>query len=235
MSSVAFNHTIRKRDLKGVRHYRIVPSRYPPTVPFEALVDPEELDILFEIESMTNDRLRDEAGEISMVAVSERLTGPGASPVMAAFTHIGNSSRFSDGSYGVYYAGLSTETAILETKFHREHFLSMTAEPACELEMRSYTGTIKLPLHDIRAKAYKQYRQPDINSYSQCWQLAEHLRHRNSAGLYYKSARDPQGECIAAFKPIAVSTVQQGKHYLYKWDGACIYSVLEVKSVLNLK
>lgn len=233
MRSAAFNNAIKKTDLKGLHHYRIVSSRYPPIALFEALVDPEELDILFAIEAMTNDRLREEAGEISLVPAAERLIGPGASPVMAAFTHIGNFSRFSDGSYGVYYAGLSAETAILETKFHREGFLSMTAEPPCELEMRCYIGSIQLPLHDIRARAYAQYRQPDINSYPICRKLAESLRRCGSAGLYYKSARDPQGECIAAFKPIAVSTVQQGKHYLYKWNGASIDSVLEVKAVLQ--
>jgi hypothetical protein len=222
---------VRRKNLHGTRQYRIVPSRYPPIDLFESLVAAEELDVLFEIESMTNDRLRDEVGEISLVPVSDRITGSGASPVMAAFTHIGKPSRFSDGSYGVYYAGLSVETAILETRFHRERFLSQTNEPVCELEMRCYIGNIQLPLHDIRGKAYKKYRVPDISTYPDCQKFAANLREKGSAGLYYKSVRDPGGECIAALKPIAISPVRQGRHYLYKWDGSCISNVLEVKSV----
>ena len=230
MVSVA-DFKVRRKNLHGIKQYRIVPSRYPPVDLFESLVSPEELDTLFEIESMTNDRLREEVGEIERVAVAERLTGPGASPVMAAFTHIGNPSRFSDGSYGVYYAGMSIETAILETRFHKERFLSMTNEPACELEMRCYVGTIQLPLHDIRGKAYKKYQSADISTYPQCQRFASDMKKTGSAGLYYKSVRDPDGACIAAFKPIAISPVRQGKHYLYKWNGLRIANVLEVKSV----
>lgn len=222
----------RRKNITNTRHYRIVPSRYPPIDLFESLVDPEELEILFEIESMTNDRLRDQVGEISLVPVADRITGPGASPVMAAFTHIGNSSRFSDGSYGIYYAGLSVNTAILETVFHRERFLADTNESACELEMRCYVGTVEIPLHDIRGKAYDVFKSTDLSTYPVCQSFSAHMKAKGSSGLYYKSVRDPSGECIAAFKPTAVSPVVQGKHYLYKWDGKKIANVLEVKAVL---
>ncbi len=45
----------RRKNLNGAKQFRIVPSRYPPIDLFELLVAPEELDILFEIESMTNE------------------------------------------------------------------------------------------------------------------------------------------------------------------------------------
>ncbi len=68
---------------------------------------------------LTNDRLRDEIGDIAIVPLAERLAGPGASPIVAAFTHIGFPSRFTDGSFGVYYAcksfdGASTGCCITE-------------------------------------------------------------------------------------------------------------------------
>ncbi len=222
----------RRKNLQGRKQYRIVPSRYPPIELFEALVDSEEFDVLYELESLTNDRLRDEVGEISLVPAAERLTGPGATPVMAAFTHIGRLSRFSDGSYGVYYAGLSIETAILETRFHQAHFLSLTNEAPCELQMRCYIGTVVLPLHDIRGQAFEALKSPNMTTYPICQQFAAALRDKGSNGLYFKSARDSNGECIGAFKPIAVSRVKQGKHYSYRWDGEQIATVLEVKAVL---
>lgn len=223
----------RKKDLTDIKHYRIISSRYPPVALFETLVDPEELDVLYELESMTNDRIRQEVGDISLVPVAERLVGPGSSPVMAAFTHIGNDSRFTDGSYGVYYAGLSHETAIKETCFHRERFLSMTNEPACDLQMRCYEGKVALPVHDIRSKTYKTFQSENVSTYPLCQAFARNMRTQGSNGLYYASARDCGGECLALFKPIASSPVKQSKHYIYQWDGKHIHRVYEIKTVLS--
>ena len=132
----------------------------------------------------------------------------------------------------MYYAGLSIETAILETRFHRERFLSLTNEAPCELQMRCYIGAICLPMHDIRGKAFDAYKSPDITSYPVCQQFSANLRDKGSHGLYFKSVRDVNGECIGAFKPNAVGPVKQGKHYSYRWDGEKISTVLEVKAVL---
>jgi hypothetical protein len=64
---------------------------------------------------------------------------PGRQPIMAAFTHLNPvGDRFTDGSYGVFYAGLTLATAIDETRHHRTHFLQATDEPAQELDMRVY-------------------------------------------------------------------------------------------------
>src|SRR3546814_4091279 len=82
---------------------------------------------------MTNDRLRDEAGDLSLVPPEDRVAGPGTTPIMAAFTHLNTEgSRFTDGSFGVFYAGLTIETAIAETKHHRINFLAATDEPRSE-------------------------------------------------------------------------------------------------------
>ena len=72
-------------------------------------------------------RIRDEIAPRAGAA-EERVSGPGATPVMAAFTHLNpGGSRFSDGSYGVYYAAHSLETAIAEVSHHRAIFLRRTA------------------------------------------------------------------------------------------------------------
>src|SRR5579864_9494439 len=87
------------------KQFRIIPSVYPPITFFEDLVDPSEMEILWEIESLTNERLRQEAGDIFLVPHEDRISGPGSSIIMAAFTHLSKPTRFSDGSFGVYYAG----------------------------------------------------------------------------------------------------------------------------------
>ena len=93
-------------EVRGTPCYRIIPSRFPPISLFEAVADPADLEAVYAIEAMTNDRLRDEAGELSLVPPEDRVSGPGTSAIMAAFTHLNPvGDRFTDGSYGVFYAG----------------------------------------------------------------------------------------------------------------------------------
>src|SRR3546814_5612167 len=83
--------------------YRIIPSRFPPIGLFEKVADPDDLEAVFQIEAMTNDRLRDEVGVLALVPPEDRVSGPGTTPIMAAFTHLNpEGSRFTDGSFGVF-------------------------------------------------------------------------------------------------------------------------------------
>ena len=119
--------------------WRIIPSRFPPIQLFERVTDPDDLEAIFELDALTNPRLRDEAGDIELVPPEDRISGPGTTVIMAAFTHLNpHGSRFSDGTYGVFYAANDLDTAIAETKHHRERFLSATAQEHMELDMRVY-------------------------------------------------------------------------------------------------
>ena len=211
--------------------YRIVAAEYPPINFFETLVAPDLMEELFFIESLTNDRLRDEVGEITLVALEDRVSGPGSSPVMAAFTHVGVGSRFSDGSFGIYYAGESLTTAIEETKFHRERFLGYTKEAPGEIDMRSYVGEVVQPLHDIRI-GYDGLHDPDTSTWSVSQVFGQEMRKNNSWGIVYRSVRNSGGECIAILRPPAVTIPRQGPHLSYVWDGSRITSVYEKKLIL---
>lgn len=206
--------------------YRIVSSEYPPINFFESLVDPSLMDELFFIESLTNDRLREEIGEVSLVASEDRVSGPGSTPVMSAFTHIGVASRFTDGSYGIYYASSSLRTAIAETRFHRERFLAYTDEGPGELDLRVYIGEIARPLHDIRV-GYDELHDPEIANYPVAQAFASRLREEGAWGIVFRSVRDPDGQCIAALRPPAVTIPRQGAHLSYVWDGTQISRVYE--------
>ncbi len=198
--------------------HRIIPSHYPPIDLFERIYDtPEEMAIAFEIESMTNDRLLDEAGDLQLVAPEDRLIGPGSTPVMAAFTHLGFGSRFTNGDFGVYYAADSLETAIAETIYHKEREMAAAGEESIELTMRCYVGDVALPMHDVRGNDFLDLHNPDDYSASQSY--AASLRTNGSDGLLYNSVRRPGHECIAAFKPIALTAPVQGEHLKYFWDG----------------
>lgn len=214
-------------ELDWKHQYRIVPSEFPPINFFEQLVDPALMEELYYIESLTNERLRDEAGDISLVADSDRISGPGSSPVMAAFTHVSSArpSRFSDGEFGVYYASKTLATAIAETRFHRARFLSYTGEEAGEVDMRTYIGRVAKPMHDVRGEGYEDLHRPDDWSPSQSFGRA--MRESNAWGIVYRSVRDPGGECIAVLRPPGVSVPRQGPHLSYVWDGQDIIRIYE--------
>ena len=216
----------------GQQQFRIIPSVYPSINFFEDLVDPAEMETLWQIESLTNERLRQEAGDIFLVAAEDRVSGPGSSVVMAAFTHLSKATRFSDGQYGIYYAGFSRETTIRETVYHRESFLNATDEDAAEITMRLYQGEIVKPLHDIRDKAFTDLHDPD--SYSESQLFAKKLRDKHSWGLIYNSVRHDGGTCIAAFRPPAISIPKQISHLKYIWNGKRITEVLDTQSILKL-
>lgn len=198
--------------------YRIVPSQFPPMDVFESLYDsPEELAIAYQLESLTNDRLIAEAGHIGAVPREEWLWGPGATPIMAAFTHLGLPSRFTRGDYGVYYAASSEAAAISETAHHKARFLASTHEPDMELTMRVYVNRIIQPLRDIRAPHYQPLLAPDDYRIAQSFAVQQ--RAQGAWGLLYPSVRHPGAECAAVFRPRALTLPVQGRHLRYVWDG----------------
>src|SRR5947208_16539368 len=84
--------------------HRVVPSRFPPIGLFDRVAAPEDLEAVFALEAMTNDRLREEAGELSLVAKEGRVACPGTTPVMAAVTSLyPQGSRCPAGSVRVPY------------------------------------------------------------------------------------------------------------------------------------
>jgi hypothetical protein len=66
---------------------RIIPSRYPSIGPFDRVSRAEDLEALYQLEARTNPRVRQDWGELDLVRPEDRLTGPGTTPIMAAFTH----------------------------------------------------------------------------------------------------------------------------------------------------
>ncbi len=144
---------------------------------------------------------------------------------MAAFTHVGIESRFTKGQYGVYYAGLTMDTAIAESKFSRARLLSATDEPPQVVTMRCYHCVVKAALVDLREE--DEVHQPDNFSFAQA--MGEKLKRMNEFGMLYKSVRHSSGECIAILRPPALipPTIQAG-HYQFHWDGSKIAHVLSV-------
>jgi len=211
--------------------FRVVPSRFPPIDLFERVAASDDWDLLNRLEGETSARLREEAGAIHMVREEDRRYGPGWTPVMAAFCYFNDQgSRFSDGTFGVYYCALNEATAIAETRYHAERFMRDSNEPPMQLQQRVYLSDLAGDLHDLRDNAdADRLLSPDEWGAGQAF--GRQVWEAHSDGIVYPSVRAPNGECAAVLRPPVMSATRQGRHLGYEWDGKKIRHVLELSLI----
>ncbi len=200
--------------------YRLIASRYPTVGLYDDIADPADLDAVFAIEALTDPRWREELGVLQTIPREDRVSGPGTTPIMAAFTHLNpEGSRFSAGQYGVYYAADSLATAVAEVSHHRGAFLARTKEPPIDVDLRLVLAELKAPLHDLRGlrESHPALYHPQDCSAGR--QLGARLRAAGSAGLRYWSVRHDGGQCAAVLRPRALARARQGAHIALHWDG----------------
>jgi RES domain len=175
-----------------------------------------------DLEQLVNPRVRDAVGEIRLVPPARRVSGPNASWVMAPFTHVNpKGSRFSDGSYGVYYAAQRRSTAIAETAWHFARFARDSHDPPRREDMRVLVGAVANAFHDMDGlPSGRRASILDPDSYGASQALGRALRAGGSNGVVYSSVRERGGHCIGAFWPDVVAIPVQERHLKYEWDGA---------------
>jgi hypothetical protein len=213
------------RRLRWERACRIVPTRHPSVYLYDRVADAADFDALYALEAMSNERVRDEIGQIQRVPPADRVFGPGSGPIMAAFTHVNPlGSRFSDGAYGVFYAAQDRTTATAETAFHQARFLAATAERPMHLPMRLYHVAVDSRLHDLRRGFEAEHAPAD---YGPARALGARLRAAGSAGVAYRSVRHAGGQCVGLFRPRGASNCRHAAILLYAWDGQRFTDVYE--------
>lgn len=203
------------------RAVRIISSRYPPVDLFEDIADPADWPLLIAGEQKTNPRLMESIGNLDLVPAHRRVAGPGASYLMAPFTHVSKDrpSRFSDGSYGVLYVGREFETALFETMHHHARFMADTGQEA------GWTSQFRELVLDVTATVHDCRRLPpgdpvlSPDGYMAGQVLASALRRAGADGLVYPSVRNPGGECVGLFYPDLASHPVQARHLDYHWNG----------------
>ena len=208
---------VRKR-VNWRQTFRIIRSIFPPIHLFEDIADPRDWEALASVEAKTNPRLRFEIGDLGKVPPARRVSGPGASFVMAPFVHCSplRPGRFTDGTYGIYYAGDREEVALAETIHHHQKFMRCTDEaPGWTSDFRVLVGNIDRHLEDVNAVSDVL----DRDDYTASQIEGRALRTAGSDGLVWESVRMQGGQCIAAFWPDVVSIPVQGRHYGYHWNG----------------
>jgi hypothetical protein len=198
--------------------YRLIRSIHPPIDLFEDIADPRDWEALASAESKTNPRLWDHLGRLDLVPPERRVSGPGASYLMAPFVHVSHDrpGRFTDGSYGIYSAGNAEEVAIREVAHHHGRAMAASAEaPGWTSQFRMLVNRLDLDLHD--ARPFDRFHDPD--DYQAPQALGRRLRRAGSNGIVYRSVRHADGECAAIFWPDLILVPVQADHFDYHWDG----------------
>ena len=205
--------------------YRIISSRYPQIDLFGRVSNRQAWGVLYEIESLTNPRLRDEVGDINLVRPQDRVYGDGASWIMAAFTHPpvdGRGGRFNR-DFGIYYCTCDLEVAIAESSFHRVRFLRESRIKTTFLKMRVIRARLGPAIvHDVRQLAGHAIYDPD--DYGESQQLGRSLRSADSFGIHYLSVR-ADGECFGVLRPKVLSDVLHWRYLRYHYGNGSIIEV----------
>lgn len=198
--------------------YRLIRSIYPPIDLFEDIADPSDWEALASAEAKTNPRVWEHLGRLDLVPPERRVSGPGASYLMAPFVHVSHDrpGRFTDGSYGVFSAADKEEVAIREVAHHHARLMRGTNEPpGWTSQFRMLVTRLDLDLHD--ARPLEECHDPD--DYAPAQALARQLRQAGSNGILYRSVRCPGGECAALFWPDLMPAPVQADHFDFHWDG----------------
>jgi len=207
--------------------YRLQAGRYPPVDYFERIASAEDRIVLNDLEKMTDRAERQRIGRISLVPTAKRVFGKGASGLMGPFTHASrnNPSRFTDGSYGVYYAGRQFETSLREVAFHWARFHARTKDEPTETTFKVLIASVDKTMHDIRSGSWSEVLDPDPAKYARPQTFAAQLKDMlDSSGIVYPSVRHSKGECIAAFWPNVLKFVSDDRRVALKWDSKTIAS-----------
>lgn len=209
-------------DVKWDGAVRIIRSIYPPIDLFDDIADPADWPLLISAEQKTNPRIMENIGNLDLVPEGRRVGGNGASYLMAPFTHVSpdRKSRFSDGTYGVLYAGNIFEVALLETVHHHANFMARTNEaPGWTSQFREIILSIDARLHDLRGQKPDHAEALNPDDFTSSQTLAKQLHSGESNGTVYPSIRLESGECVGLFYPDLASNAVQGRHLDYHWDG----------------
>ena len=199
--------------------WRVVATRHPPIALFEKVAPPEAFDALYQLEGAYSPHY-DTTTLLASLPRSEWVHGPGSGYVMAPFAYR-QPSRFSDGSFGVFYAGLEETTAIREVAFHRGVFLAMTREAPFVLEEQVLRAKVSGTLVDIRGarKAHPEWYAPSVEAYGPAQDLGSRLWRAGEAGLTFSSVRHAGGGCLGIYRPKVISGCRPTRPLRYLWDG----------------
>ncbi len=134
-------------------------------------------------------------------------------------------SRFSDGSFGVWYGSESVETTVYESTYHWYRGLLSDAgfeQMAVVSERKVYWVACNAALLDFRQVVAQE---PDLlhpSDYTFCQTVGSRIHREGHPGLLTQSVRRPAGENLAIFNPAVLSNPRHNCQLTYRLEGGQI-------------
>jgi hypothetical protein len=127
-------------------------------------------------------------------------------------------SRFSDGSFGVYYAGMDPETCLDEVAHHQTRYLQEHGAPGMRIHLMSIRSTVSGDFVDVRKGHPALHRSSHTVSRTfgvRAWRAG-------ADGIAYRSVRHPGGECLAVFKRACILACSRAGLVAFQWSGSSL-------------
>lgn len=195
-------------DSRGDWFRNIVSLRKTADLFAELVSDPADTHVLIDHELATKPT-REPVPIINRPFEEAALYDPIQAAIEWPFEHPCR-SRYSDGSFGVWYGARTLETSIRETVHHfrRDTLASEIAARSITpiyQERRVHRVRCSAMLVDLRELCAAQPLMLDPDDYSYCQSLGARLRQAALPGLQSRSARDAAGEIAGVFLREALS------------------------------
>lgn len=131
-------------------------------------------------------------------------------------------SRFSDGSYGVWYGSESVETTVHESAFHWVRGLLGDAgfeHTNAIAERAVYSVSCSAALLDFRQAADAHPDLLHASDYTFCQSVGARIYREGHPGLLTRSVRRPAGENLGVFNPAVLSNPRYNCQLTYRLEG----------------
>ena len=131
-------------------------------------------------------------------------------------------SRFSDGSFGVWYGSESVETTVHESAYHWYHGLLSDVgfeQMAVIAERKVYWVACNAALLDFRQAAAAQPELLHPSDYTFCQTVGARIPREGHPGLLTQSVRRLGGENLAIFNPAVLSNPRHNCQLTYRLEG----------------
>lgn len=131
-------------------------------------------------------------------------------------------SRFSDGTYGVWYGSDSVETTVYESAYHWYRGLLSDAgfeRTTVVAERKVYSVACNAALLDFRKSAEDH---PDLlhpSDYAYCQSVGSRIHREGHPGLLTQSVRRPAGTNVAIFNADILSNPRHNCQLTYRLEG----------------
>lgn len=130
-------------------------------------------------------------------------------------------SRFSDGTYGVWYGSELVETTVYESAYH--WYRGLLSDAGFErmtviAERKVYSVACNAALLDLRNAVDKH---PDLlhpSDYAFCQSVGSRIHREGHPGLLTPSVRRPGGENVAIFNPDVLSNPRDNCQLTYRLE-----------------